>query len=590
MMKVNELMIGFAYLALGPSLSRAETIDLPPILKEGSPTELLSEDPVLPVRKVSVPESTGSGTLTRGLIHGLSLPLAEAGTPGYPAQVRGLGLSPEDTDVQAFGLSLNPAQGQGFDFASFPSFLWADSQFQLGPSGADPKGVAGTLRLTPWTEQALRLNRRQGGATQSASTLGQYQSSVAASLPEIAAVAGYSYGIAKGPSGGFSGKWGREGSPKGKVHLLATDLEGPTFGYTKLASQRLIRALPVFEIDFNPRGGDLLRSAVFYDVGLLRYEDTPAKIYSFSRTQQGGVASTYLIDAWRFGFNARGVRFEETGFSPPFQNSGNAQISRVFTPENWVIEPTLRGVWASDLGVGPEGSLGFRREFHSGEEAVFTRLSYSRRIPSIVDRYLVIPRFYRGNPNLKPERTWTATVGAQWKGKSAETTLQLHSQLRDGVQTQMRLPTGEGTSINSGRGTLLAVLSDTQVHPWDFVDFSNSLSLTTSRVSSTGHAFSYLPPFTEIIGTDFHPTSRNWNLRPTARFASFAISNSRTGEKIKGYSVIDLEFGWRVWQPSPDAGVRASVSIENLLNRPFEWLEDFPTPGRVLGVSVSANF
>jgi hypothetical protein len=125
-------------------------------LDEG-PLEALTQDSIVPVWHATTEAATARPGLQRTLVQKIPLSMTDQGSPGSLSQIRGMGISAEDTNVQAFGIPLNYAQGGGFDFSVFPAYLWTDLRWRLGgnPLSLDPRGVSGTLSLTPWSARAL---------------------------------------------------------------------------------------------------------------------------------------------------------------------------------------------------------------------------------------------------------------------------------------------------------------------------------------------------------------------------------------------------------------------------------------------------
>ena len=142
----------------GGSEPQERRLSCPALVKEGTPGDLLMQDAVVPSWQAGGQTCrAGSGTLQKSLSDQIALPVISTSVPGNNVQFRGLGRSAEDTDVQAFGIPLNPPQGGGFDLSIFPQFIWSSYEFQPGPALGtfDPRGTAGSLTLVPWTEQAL---------------------------------------------------------------------------------------------------------------------------------------------------------------------------------------------------------------------------------------------------------------------------------------------------------------------------------------------------------------------------------------------------------------------------------------------------
>src|SRR3712207_5316773 len=113
-------MVAFAFLSLftfpvlaQPTPQPEETLTLPPIIKSGSAADVLTEDPVLPTRKIPALPSGTSGSPTRSYTMSQPTPVLENNQPGGFSQVKGFGRSSEDLNVMAFGVPLNSPQGGG---------------------------------------------------------------------------------------------------------------------------------------------------------------------------------------------------------------------------------------------------------------------------------------------------------------------------------------------------------------------------------------------------------------------------------------------------------------------------------------------
>src|SRR4051812_43188759 len=84
----------------------AHEIRLPPIIKEG---EIQGDDgdPIVPTYSGTTRQNGANGTIQNTIQNQLALPIIES-KPGVPVQIKGQGLSSEEFDIQAFGISLNP--------------------------------------------------------------------------------------------------------------------------------------------------------------------------------------------------------------------------------------------------------------------------------------------------------------------------------------------------------------------------------------------------------------------------------------------------------------------------------------------------
>jgi hypothetical protein len=222
--------LALSALALASPSWADDEFTLPPIIREASPVDSLSLDPIIPSRKQETSLSSGSGSVDKNFEDEMPLSVTDPGRPGSLTQFRGLGDRAEDTNVQTLGIPLNYPQGGGFDLSSFPQYFWNDYRFTLSPSlsALDPRGVSGTLSLTPWTAQAL--NASISGPRNRFTTLyaGEDLQQVSAStvVPNRAAIlAGYSNGNATGPTGSISARLLQTDQVDLKFHFLATRID-----------------------------------------------------------------------------------------------------------------------------------------------------------------------------------------------------------------------------------------------------------------------------------------------------------------------------------------------------------------------------
>ena len=564
-------------------------VDLPPIIKSGTPGEVLLDDPILPALNGMTQYNSGTGTVQNSLQNQLPLSVTDYGRPGSAGQLRGLGFSSEELDVQAFGISLNPPQGGGFDLSAFPQFLWGGYRFQAGPAlnGLNPTATSGVLSLVPWTSQALTQAGFGARAMQFYSTTGVNQVSVSAQGDQnLAVVAGYSGQKVRGPSFGLSSGWGKTGDRKGsefysgQFHLLATDLDaeapGPTYAYSPLARMRTIRVIPILQSDFRITSSSLLKNSLFYDSSWLSYED-PATFSSRSRIKQGGLSQVYLVGAWKFGSNLKWVNYQDDFQSPPAQIFGNFQISKEMEWGSLLVQPNLQGVWVSGFGFLPQGGLGIRKEWDHQRKALFTRWTLSHRIPSLLDWYSQ-DRYFQGNRNLKEERDWTGIFGGELKSERYSGSLQLYSQLRQNARVPFN-----ATVSNLGNAFITALITQYQFKVSDQIDLFGGETLTSSRLILAGQPFPFMPTLIHLTGVSVHSRdlARGWNWTTNLRAFSSQLNDLSTNSRLPFYSMLDTSIQKRVWKE-----VYLTGRVENVLDRSIELIPGYPL-GRSLSFMLS---
>lgn len=591
---MRRSMMGFFVLmgvASGLASASASDDEVPAIIKEGGPADVLMDDPILPLWRADTQKTSGSGGLEKLISRDLPLPIRDSGRPGSLAQVRGVGLSAEDIQVHSLGVPLNPPQGGGFDFSVFPQFLFSGYRFQLGPSASsfDPTGIVGALTLEPWTESALGKPGEAGRFHSFFSSAGVGQLAVGArQASSFAAIQGYSSGVVRGPSGGLSAR--KELGPfVSRFHLLVTDLDAEVSGSrsfpTPDAHQRTLRYLPVLQFE-GPVGlvsGGYFRAGLFYDGSLLQYSDPASGLVTRDRIQHGGFETAFVWGEWKAGLGLRRTSYQKLDYGSPVESILNFQLSRLYEWDSWQLEPALRVVAVSALGGAPEGSVGLRRALSDPAHSLFARVTYSRRVPSLSDRYYVIPGFYEGNAALRPEKDWSAAFGWDFKGQEFSHRAQAFLQYRSDTHLPVRLPSRVMSVLNSGDAQVASLWDTLHYRSRTGWEFSNSLGLNHSWVASTGSAFPYLPAILDVASAGFSPIP-SMTFRVLARFSG-KTNGPWEGAVLPGYGVMDFEIEKEVGE-----GLQASVRVENCLDRSYEVVWDYPAQGRGLSLALSGEF
>lgn len=564
-----------------------ETIQLPTIVKEDLAGDLLLEDGVIPVKKGAVVPNSSSGTIQNSFENQVPLTTTNYGNAGGVGQILGLGSSTQDVDVQALGVSLNPPEGGGYDLAGFPQFLFSGFQFQAGPSvnAFNPSASAGTLSLTPWSSKVLHESGTALGAHEFYSTLGLNQLAAHFRKEEtVAIVAGYSNINVVGPSAGLSAQWSRE-KYRGVVHFLGSDMTtqvpGPTTSRTPNATQRTSRAIPVLQNDFQVWNDSLFKTTLFYDWGFVDYEE-PDSAYSYKTySKQWGLETAFLTGAWKFGVSARQVSYNGSSFVAPLQSIGNLQASREIEFGSILLEPRVQGVWVTGLGFLPQGSLGIKKSWDGGRESLYSRWSYSQRVPTLIDRYGVFSTFV-GNPDLKTETDWTGILGGEITEKTYEAGLQLYGQYRQAV----RVPSGM-TVTNMQDAYVAAIMPFGKVALSNFIDIYDTMTFSESYIQGAGSRFPYTPFYKNILGWSFHTSGkRTLDWSTSFRVASDAIDRNWSGaiSTLPGYGVVDSAVRWNFW-----SSMNLAFRMENIFDKTIEYVKGYPT-GRAFSVMLSGDF
>ncbi len=577
-------------------------VELAPIVKEGSVSDVLMADPVLPSFVGKTKSASGSGGIEHGLANEIPVSFTDTGAPGNLAQIRGLGKGAQETDVQTLGIPLNGAQGGGFDFSTFPQFFWSDFRYQIGPSlGAfDPAGVAGSLTLTPWTEAALTQEGGLGAGRGTAfySDAGVTQLSIAGRRKDTAAaLVGYSTGLVEGPTGSFSATHDF-GPHRVRFHFLGTDLDAKSrrvkgAPYDEKFTER---AIPVVETDFRLSNETLLKSTFFYDWNSIRSKSPSGRLSSVARIGQVGAENALVLGNYKFGFSARHISYDASDTDPLIRNIFSVQGARSFEFGDLLVEPSLRLTEVTSYNVLPEGSLGIRYELVPGETGLFTRASYTRRYPTLVDQYYFYPYSiengpgFKGNPDLKPEKDITWIVGADYKSPNRvfDGTLQVMAQKRFDGQVNVPIDEFYDTTVNADTAEIYAALFTLGARPFGWLDLSNAVTATHSHVSSTDQPYPYMPDWIDVASVAFHPTGD----RPEWKF--IAISRASTGagvyldQTVPGYAYFDLRFEAWLWRKDV-RGLNLELGAQNIFNREVEIVKGNPIEGRTYTFSLLAE-
>lgn len=566
----------------------ATEFELTPIVKHGSPADALMDDPVVPPVRMEN-EPSGSASVVHSFGNALPLPTLDTGTPGSLSQFRGLGRSAEDINVQTLGVPLNPPQGGGLNFAVFPFFLWSDFLYQQAPSlGAfDPRGVSGSVVLIPWSAGALRLERSAagGGAFYSDAGLGQFWASAKGGWQGGAAALtlGDSVGKSKGPSGSLSARQ-ILGASTAYFHLIATDIDAESPGTeafpTPLARFRTQRWIPILQLDAPIAQEGLLKSSVYFDGSILKYNDPASGFVTQDRISQAGLEDAFLTGAWRFGLSGRSTHYEKLDSIPPDEYALNLLSTYSYENNGWLIEPTLLGTAVSRFGLLPAGSLGVRREIDGKNRALFSRISFSRRFPSLQDRYYQVP-FFIGNPDLEPERDWTMIVGWESRTGKWKQVFQLYGQLRENSQVTSADASGALRPNNSGQARVGSFMSRIEWEAGAGLALSNSLSLNTSKLSATDQSFPYLPTVLDVLSLGYERP--RWAANVIFRVSDSAETGS-PGAEVAGYGTWDISARYevvrRVW---------AAARVDNVGDRHYGTVAGDLNRGRTLIVQLSGE-
>ncbi len=627
MIHLSKLLCAFwvvALFAIPAVAADSRDTRLPTMLVEDSaPMDLLNQDPLLPIQEGEGSLVNGNGNSQKSLLDQVPLNSTSYGKAGTLSQFRGLGRSADDTQIQTLGVPLNPPQGGGFDFATFPQYLWSDFRFQLAPGLAalDPRANSGVITLVPWTQKVLGSNGSRARLTGFGGTSSLAQFSAGLRLTEdFALLTGRSVGAATGTSGSISGKWGAGGRVHGQYHLLVTDIEnelpGPIQARTPEARQRTVRYVPILQADVDLARDLLLKSSFHYDSIYLRTETPENRERGRDHILQGGVDAA-LVARGSSGDLKLGASVRRDTLNSDFvsQDPVNGFVARAAAGETLAsvqlapvwdlgsvqVSPTLQGVSLTGFGFLPAGSLGLRVPL-SSDQALFARGALSRRYPSLSDRFYNAGPI-QANADLAVEKDWTAVLGWEFPGKALQVEVSLYGQKRQNAI--QGVPGASGyTTVNLGDARVESLLHSVRYVAGAHVAIHESGSYTHSRVEKTGLPFPYQPKLTQLLAVDVADQIEDpcWKGSLVGRaqsrvlapiFRTLPVFFSDAKAELPAISYLDLQGQVEVFRSSSSGGgskVDLIVLVENVLNQSLEFQRDYPSEGRALSVGVVGQF
>lgn len=317
---------------------------------------------------------------------------------------------------------------------------------------------------------------------------------------------------------------------------------------------------------------------------------TPSNGASNSPTYLAPSSEYQPAHQWKLGLNVRQVDYSspsDISFVAPLQTLGNIQISNEITLGSILVAPTIQGIWVTGFGLLPQGSLGFRKEWKENQLAVFSRTSFSRTLPSLIDRYGYYSEFI-GNPGLLTELDWTQTLGAEIKSGPTEAKFSLYGQYRQNPRILQGL-----TITNLSDAYIVSFMGTGTLHLSDSLDVANSLTFTNSRLLATSNTFPYLPMVLDLLNINFHSKipllpwnpskTYPWEINAILRASSSRSTATWNPEEISGYFIADLATQLRI-----EKSISIFIRAENIFDRPVELIQGYPI-GRTFSLALAGE-
>jgi outer membrane receptor protein involved in Fe transport len=422
-----------------------------------------------------------------------------------------------------------------------------------------------------------------------------------------------------GPALSFSGLPVETGSLKVTTHLLYSDTNAKGFvserSGSTTSSQRTYRLIPVIQFD-RKFANSLLKSGFFYDLAFVHYEDAASPgDNQFKKVHQFGNESAYLFGNTRLGFGARSVRYERTSAldvgNYPSEQILNVQASHAFrrnTSERSSIlfEPTLGGYAVTRNGFYPTASAGVRHEtqFETSKLGEFLRVGFTRRFPSLLDRYYQIRFQVPGpggplllgyaNPGLKPENVRSLETGldfthGKYRGQLTFFARDYKNARYTRQFTVQPFPTIIGYQVvNAGDAY---VVGTTESHDWQMnplIDLGVRFTYQRSMIKDLKASFPYSPKYVGILKADFHDADNRHGLEAAYKLASDYVAYSETSggpSQLPGYTYLDLFARAEVYK-----GVQVIAGVENVFNRRIQFRITAPDEGRIYSLAANATW
>ena len=374
--------------------------------------------------------------------------------------------------------------------------------------------------------------------------------------------------------------------------------------------------MPIFQADVDLTKDLLLKSSFHYDSIYLRTETPENRERGRDHILQGGVDAALVARGpggdWKLGASVRRDTLNSDFVSQDPVNGfvaraaagetlASVQLAPLWDLGSVQVAPTLQGVSLTGFGFRPAGSLGFRVPLNS-DQALFARGAFSRRYPSLSDRFYNAGPI-QANADLAVEKDWTAILGWELPGKSLQAEVDLYGQQRQNAI--QGVPGGVGyTTVNLGDARVESLLHSVRYLAGAHVAIRESGSYTHSRVEKTGLPFPYQPKLTQLLALDFadHIEDPRWMGSLVGRaqsrvlapiFRTLPVFFSDAKAELPATSYLDLQGQVEIFRSPNSAGfskVDLIALIENTFNQNLELQRDYPSEGRILSVGVVGQF
>ncbi len=304
----------------------------------------------------------------------------------------------------------------------------------------------------------------------------------------------------------------------------------------------------------------------------------------------GGIdlrATDLILPSIDLGFGAS--LLYEAANSPAFASNPSGQPNRFslggyFQPEfrlgdNFKIKPALRYDWNANYVAGLSAMLD---AVWKANEALDLRLSGGRsyRAPTFNDLYYSDP-YYHGNPNLKPETSWSTEMGFDLHQK--DFSLSANAQVR--YVTDLIITTPDYSTMDNLNTALI---------PNATVEASYKIGPATVKVN-----YEFLYPLDlsagqtisdNVVLTNYsrHKAGGSVDLLfgPVGAgiIANYWSERVSSGSTLNGALIVNLNASYKV-----SKNLRINVAAENLLDTTYQVNYDYPMPGLTVKAGVKID-
>jgi vitamin B12 transporter len=229
--------------------------------------------------------------------------------------------------------------------------------------------------------------------------------------------------------------------------------------------------------------------------------------------------------------------------------------------------------------------------------------------PSFFDNYA--SGFATGNPDLKPERSFSVEGGVTQEVPSLRASVSLTGfaqRFRDLIQFTTAPPTPGGPNFfNVAAANASGIEAQVTLRPVSALEVSGAYTRLHTKVTDAGFDSGEDATFVngqrllrrpdDLLTLSAHYAPTRWRAgavltlvggRDDLRFALFPDPTRRV--TLPSYATLDLSGGWTVLAPQgATPGIDLTARVENLFDKTYEQAANYRSPGRTIVVGATAH-